>query len=70
MRIIIIRLRGFIKRESAYSKDKNEVLVVVHWESDAHAEASMKKFMSDNSVVNFANMIDGSTMQMVRYTAK
>ena len=61
---------GFINRESGYSEDKEEVVVVVYWETNEDAEASMKKFMSSASVVTYANMIDGSTMNMARYTVK
>ncbi len=61
---------GFISRESGYSENDNEVLVVVRWKTMADADASMKKFMNDASVKDFANMIDGSTMKMVRYEIK
>jgi hypothetical protein len=61
---------GFIKRESGFSEEKNEVVVVVYWKTNEDAEASMQKFMQDSSVVKFANMIDGSTMKMARYTVK
>ena len=61
---------GFISRESGYSENDNEVLVIVRWKSMADADVSMKKFMSDASVNEFANMIDASTMKMVRYEVK
>ena len=61
---------GFIKRESGYSKDRKEVLVVVYWNTNKDAEASMQKFMQDTTVVNFVNMIDASTMEMARYTVE
>lgn len=61
---------GYISRHSGYSEDKNEVVVVVYWKTNADAEASMQKFMEDKSVVDFANMIDGPTMKMARYTVK
>jgi len=61
---------GYISRESAYSKDTNEVLVVVKWRTQADAEASMKKFMGDDSVKTYTNMIDGTTMKMMRYSKK
>ena len=44
---------GFISRESGYSKDSNEVLVVVRWKTKADSDASMKKFMEDKSVAHF-----------------
>ena len=61
---------GFLSRESGYSEDENEVLVIVRWESMSDADASMKKFMDDKSVKEFANMIDGATMKMIRYEVK
>ena len=39
----------------------------MHWERMEDAEASMKKFMGDASVADFANMIDGNSMKMARY---
>lgn len=61
---------GFISRESGYAEDSNEVVVIVRWETQANADASMQKFMGDASVQKFANMIDGPTMQMTRYDVK
>lgn len=61
---------GFISRESGYSENDNEVIVVVRWKTQADADASMKKFMGDESVKNYANMIDGATMKMARYDVK
>ena len=61
---------GYISRESGYSEDSKEVVVIVRWETMADAEASMAKFMSDNSVIDYANMIDGATMTMSRYNVK
>lgn len=60
---------GFISRESAISDD-NEILVLVKWESNADAEASMQKFMGDTSVVDYVEMIDGPSMKMKRYTVE
>lgn len=60
---------GFISRESAFSEE-GEVLVVVRWEKMADAEASMNKFMQDASVADYAQMIDGPTMEMKRYSIK
>lgn len=57
---------GYISRESGYA-DNGEILVLVKWESNADADASMKKFMEDQSVMTYANMIDGLTMKMNRY---
>ncbi len=61
---------GYISRESGYSEDNNEVVVVVRWKTQADADASMKKFMSDQSVQDYADMIDGPTMKMARYQVK
>ena len=61
---------GFISRESGYSRDSKEVLVIVRWKTQADAEVSMQKFMGDSSVVSFVEMIDISTMKMKRYSVK
>ena len=57
---------GFIKRQSGVD-DKGEYVVIVFWENAANADASMSKFMSDQSVADYAQMIDGPTMKMSRY---
>ena len=57
---------GFIKRQSGVD-DKGNYVVVVYWNSVADADASMNKFMSDTSVMDYAQMIDGPTMKMSRY---
>lgn len=57
---------GFIQRQSAVN-DEGEYVVVVFWKSPSDADASMNKFMSDASVADYANMIDGPTMKMARY---
>ena len=59
---------GYMSRQSGYSEDMNEVVVIVYWETNSDAEASMRKFMKDTSVVNFVNMIDANTMKMSRYS--
>lgn len=61
---------GYISRESGYAKDQNEVLVLVKWKTSEDAEASMKKFMTDNSVKDYAMMIEGSSMKMMRYVVE
>ena len=61
---------GYISRESGYSAEGNEVVVVVRWKSQADAQASMEKFMSDASVADYAAMIDANTMKMMRYEVK
>ncbi|MEO1218545.1 MAG: hypothetical protein AAFY45_33755 [Bacteroidota bacterium] len=58
---------GFIKRQSGLDEEGNYA-VVVFWESISDAEASMGKFMGDPSVADYAQMIDGPTMNMSRYT--
>ena len=58
---------GFIKRQSGVD-DKGNYVVVVYWKSLANAEASMNKFMSDASVADYAQMIDGPSMKMSRYS--
>lgn len=61
---------GFISRESGYSESGNEVVVVVRWKTQVDADASMKKFMEDTSVADYAEMINGTTMKMTRYNVK
>jgi len=61
---------GFISRESAFSENDNEIVVVARWETQANAEASMKKFMTDTSVQDYVQMIDGKSMKMTRYQMK
>ena len=58
---------GFISRESGSSNENKEVLVIVRWKTEADADASMKNFMKDRSVVEFVNMIEANTMKMKRY---
>ncbi len=57
---------GFIRRQSGVD-DKGNYIVIVYWKSVADADASMNKFMSDTSVADYAQMINGSTMKMSRY---
>lgn len=61
---------GYISRESGYSENSNEVVVVVRWKTQADADASMKKFMEDKSVADYAAMINGATMKMARYNVE
>lgn len=58
---------GFIRRQSGIN-DKGEYVVIVYWENVANADASMGKFMGDVSVADYAQMIDGPTMTMSRYS--
>lgn len=57
---------GFIKRESGVNQ-KGEYVVIVYWDSQENADASMQKFMGDPSVADYAGMINAETMQMNRY---
>lgn len=57
---------GFIKRLSGVNEN-GEYVVVVYWRTMADADASMKKFMADKSVADYAGMIDGPSMKMSRY---
>lgn len=41
---------GYIGRESGYSENESEVVVVVRWGTQADAETSMEKFKTDKSV--------------------
>ena len=58
--------QGFIKRQSGVD-EKGNYVVVVFWKSVADADASMSKFMGDDSVADYSKMIDASTMKMSRY---
>ena len=58
---------GFMKRQSGVN-EKGEYVVIVFWDKASNADASMKKFMGDNSVADYAKMIDATTMKMSRYT--
>ncbi len=57
---------GFIKRQSGLD-EKGNYVVVVYWKTQADADASMSKFMSDPSVADYAKMIDAPSMKMSRY---
>lgn len=57
---------GFIQRQSGVD-EKGNYLVVVFWKSLNDADASMKKFMTESSVANYAAMINPSSMKMSRY---
>ncbi|MDO6473282.1 nuclear transport factor 2 family protein [Maribacter sp. 1_MG-2023] len=58
---------GYIRRQSGVD-DQGRYVVLVYWKSLADAKASMDKFMADASVATYANMIEGSTMKMSRFT--
>ncbi len=58
---------GFIKRTSGVTEN-GEIGVIVFWESIVDAEASLNKFMEDQSVADYAAMIDASTMTLKRFT--
>lgn len=60
---------GFIRRQSGIN-DQGEYVVLVYWNSIDDAQASMQKFMGDQSVADYAAMIEGATMKMARYTIK
>jgi len=57
---------GFISREAARGDD-GEWLVVVHWQTEQDADASMNKFMSDPDSQGFVAALDNSTLSMKRY---
>ncbi|MDT0559232.1 hypothetical protein RM697_11260 [Ichthyenterobacterium sp. W332] len=59
--------KGFISRQSTIDKDGNYT-VLVYWKSLEDAKASMDKFMNDESVSDYASMINGASMKMSRYT--
>lgn len=57
---------GFIERQSAVN-EQGEYIVLVYWNSMDEADASMNKFMKDESVAEYASMIDGASMKMSRF---
>lgn len=57
---------GYIQRHSGRSSD-GEWLVLVLWETNEDAVASMERFMGEPSVADFAGAIDGPSMRMTRY---
>ncbi|MEM0992299.1 MAG: nuclear transport factor 2 family protein [Bacteroidota bacterium] len=57
---------GFLKRQSGVD-EAGAYVVIVYWKTTADADASMQKFMSDASVADYAQMIDGASMKMSRY---
>ncbi len=61
------RQPGFISRETARGED-GEWLVLVHWQTERDADASMSKFMDDPTTRGFVGMLDGSTVSMKRYS--
>ncbi|GAC33149.1 hypothetical protein GPLA_2244 [Paraglaciecola polaris LMG 21857] len=63
----VVKQPGFISREAAKGQN-GEWLVVVHWESEEAAEASMKSFMNVKAAGDFMSHIDASTMNMKNYT--
>ncbi|WP_343329958.1 nuclear transport factor 2 family protein [Polaribacter staleyi] len=58
---------GFIRRESGVNEN-GTYTILVYWKTLADAKASMKKFMSDASVADYAGMIEGASMKMNRFT--
>ena len=58
---------GFISREAARADD-GEWLVIVHWQTEQDADASMNKFMGDPNSQGFVAALDSSTVSMKRYS--
>ncbi len=54
---------GFISRETGLDS-KGTWVIVVHWESLAHAQASMQKWGNEPSVDDFKVMIDPNSFRM------
>lgn len=59
---------GYLSRESG-AGENGEWGVIVHWQSAADADASMKSFMSAKAAQSFMLKVDASTMVMKRYQA-
>ena len=62
----ISKRKGFLSRESAPGGD-NKWLVVVHWQSVADADASMKSFSTAHAASAFMAMVEPNSMVMTRY---
>jgi len=60
---------GFISRETGVDADGTWV-IVVHWETLAHAQASMQKWATEASVDDFKAMIEPSSFRMGVYDSK
>ena len=60
---------GFISRETGVDADGTWV-IVVHWETLAHAQASMQKWATEASVDDFKEMIEPSSFRMGIYDSK
>ena len=58
---------GFISRQSGIN-EAGEYVVLVFWDTQENAKASMEKFMADQSVADYASMIEATSMKMNRYT--
>ena len=62
----VAKQNGFISRESAKGQN-GDWLVVVHWETEADAQASMNSFMQAPAAAPFIEQIDTDTMTMKHY---
>lgn len=62
----VLQQPGFRTRESGVADD-GEWVVIVHWETPEHADASMQKFGTDPLAAGFMAMVDTSTMSMKRF---
>lgn len=60
------KLKGFMNRDTGMSQD-GDVVVVLHWESAADAQASINKFVDSEGTKAFTAMIDMETFVMKRY---
>lgn len=62
----LAKQKGYVSRELAKSSE-GEWVDIVHWETMEDAEADEKAFMEHPSTKKFVEMIDLSSMKMVRW---
>ncbi len=60
---------GFISRETGVDADGTWV-IIVHWQTLEHSQASMAKFGQDPSVADFNEMIEPSSFTMSVFSSK
>ncbi|RYE17864.1 MAG: hypothetical protein EOP42_31590 [Sphingobacteriaceae bacterium] len=64
----ISRQTGYITRRVGMAAN-GERLMVIYWKTLADADAGMKEFLKDQSVADYAKMIDWKTVEMKRFQA-
>jgi hypothetical protein len=64
----ISRQNGYLTRRTGIAED-GERLMMIYWKTMADADAGMKEFLKDQSVADYAKMIDWKTVEMKRFQA-